>query len=92
MNDAPQKFWRFGVADLLAAVTAVGLWLGLFPMVRRIQPLIDPVFLAVTLSATLGLALAAFMGRKQSRTLLAGCVLLAAFCAFMLIRICLAEY
>jgi predicted PurR-regulated permease PerM len=92
MGDEPVRFWRFGVGDLLAAVTAVGVWLGLFPMVRRIQPIIDPVFLAVILTAMLGLALAAFMGRRQSTTLAAVCLLLAAVYGIMLLRVCLVDF
>jgi hypothetical protein len=88
MSDKPVRFWRFSVGDLLAAVTAIGLWLGLFPTIRRIQPVIDPVFLAVVLSAILGFALAAFMGRRQSRTLAVVCLLLAVMCGMMLVRIC----
>lgn len=82
---------RFGVADLLATTTVVGLWIGLFPLIRRIQPLIDPVFLAVMLASLLGFTLAAFIGRRQSSTLIVGCSTLAAVCAIVLFRICVAK-
>ena len=88
MDEGRNRFWRFGVADLLGATTVVGLGIGLFPSIRRIQPLIDPVFLAVMLTSLLGFALAAFVGRRQSTTLIAGCSILAAVCGIVLVRIC----
>jgi predicted PurR-regulated permease PerM len=92
MDDEPVRFWRFGVADLLAAVTAVGLWLGLFPMIRRIQPVIDPVFLTVVLTVMLGLLLAGFMARKQSKSLAVLCLVLATLFAIILARICVTDF
>ncbi len=80
------------MGDLLATVTVVGIWLGLFPVIRRVQPIVDPVFLAVMLTSMLGFVLAAFVGRKQSRTISIGCALLAAICAIVLARICVTRY
>lgn len=91
MSDEQESFWRFGVADVLAATAAVGLWIGLFPQIRRFQPLIDPVFLAVVLACLLGFALAAFIGRRQSIAIIIGCSILAAVCAIVLVRVCLAD-
>ena len=89
MTETQNRFWRFGVADLLAGTTVVGLWLSLFPAIRRIQPMIDPAFLAVMLSSLLGFLLAAFIGRKQSIALVVGCMILAGVSTLVIVRICM---
>jgi predicted PurR-regulated permease PerM len=91
MSDEQETFLRFGVADILAATAAAGLWIILYPQIRRLQPLIDPIFLAVMLTCLFSSALAAFVGRRHSSTIVVGCSLLTAFCATALVRICFAD-
>ena len=46
--------------------------MGLFPRIRRFQPMIDPVFLAVMLACLLSFALAVSSWCSKSRTIVVG--------------------
>jgi hypothetical protein len=47
MNCPPNKLWQFSVPGMLAVTALAAIWLGLFPTLRRMIPLIDPIFLGV---------------------------------------------